>query len=72
MTAHFRTSAPTHRAFMTRKSLQTPWQRERKHGRYIEPLHPERICGLQSLSNAVVIGLAIVVAYLCMSRGWAW
>jgi hypothetical protein len=42
------------------------------HGTHIVPLHPQRICGLQRLSNAVVVILAIVVAYLCATRGWAW
>jgi hypothetical protein len=42
------------------------------HGTRIEPLHPQRICGLQRLSNAVVIGLFAVIAVLSAVHGWRW
>lgn len=72
MSARFHTSAPTGHFNTRDRSWQTPWQRERKHGRYIQPLHEERMCGLQWVSNGVVVFLALLIAALSARYGWNW
>lgn len=66
MTARYHTSAPPERAFMTRKSWQHPGRRRHVHGE-IRPLHddPEPLWAW-----VIIVGLALVAAYLTITKGW--
>jgi hypothetical protein len=50
---------------------QHPGRREHIYGP-IQPMEPDRRCGLQKISNAIVIGLFAVVVLLSVTRGWQW
>jgi hypothetical protein len=57
--------------FESRAYRPSPARREHIHGR-IQPMTTRRTCGLQIISNAIMLGLFAVVVVLSAAYGWRW